>query len=159
MTTKVDIFLSEPMVVDFDLPSVNPEQLRFAYRLQLEDLESAEPGQHQGSDSPVLEEIFRIFNIEHPADYRNRSLSIGDVVTIDEARSYRCACVGWELLGMVVTPRDPHENAPENRPLPGSRQDDPIPLGFHQRNISQECHGPDHPDSANSQTGNSVSST
>lgn len=29
-----------------------------------------------------LNDIFRIFNIEHPANYRNRSLSVGDVIQI-----------------------------------------------------------------------------
>src|SRR5215469_13617253 len=31
----------------------------------------------------ILEELLGIFNTDHPADYRNRSLSVGDVVILE----------------------------------------------------------------------------
>jgi hypothetical protein len=33
--------------------------------------------------STILEDLFERFNIHHPKGYRNRSLSVGDVVTLD----------------------------------------------------------------------------
>lgn len=54
--------------------------------------------------SAALENIFRTFNIEHPEDYRNRSLSVGDVVQVTEDGHadgfyYACQPVGWERIG------------------------------------------------------------
>jgi hypothetical protein len=49
----------------------------------------------------ALAEMFRIFNSHHPADYRNRSMSVGDVVVIatDTYRdAYLCDVVGWKRI-------------------------------------------------------------
>lgn len=50
------------------------------------------------SDEAALEDVFRIFNIEHPLQYRNRSLSVGDIVSI-ENRNFTCESVGWKYVG------------------------------------------------------------
>lgn len=43
-----------------------------------------------------LDDVFFILNMKHPADYRNRSLSVGDVVVDrDAAKAYICLSVGW----------------------------------------------------------------
>jgi len=55
------------------------------------------------SEAALLEEIFRIYNIDHPADYADRSLSVGDVVEIN-GRRYACQPTGWTRL---VEPVDP----------------------------------------------------
>lgn len=65
-------------------------------------------------DTDNLEEIFRIFNINHPQDYRNRSLSMSDIVELYDAggsRFFYCDTVGFrkirfkpvEFLYMLLT--------------------------------------------------------
>lgn len=52
-----------------------------------------------GDDShrKILEKIFYVLNNEHPEDYSMRSLSIGDIVRIDD-NLYRCDAEGWTML-------------------------------------------------------------
>lgn len=49
------------------------------------------------SEQALLNEIYRIYNIDHPEDYEQRSLSAGDVVVIN-GRSFACQAIGWERL-------------------------------------------------------------
>lgn len=47
----------------------------------------------------VLEELFRIFNIEHPEDFRGHSLSVSDIVYFPEDEEYWiCDSFGWVNL-------------------------------------------------------------
>jgi hypothetical protein len=46
----------------------------------------------------ALEELFRRFNDEHPADFRSYSLSIADLVRIDGERFFYCDTSGWHPL-------------------------------------------------------------
>lgn len=102
-SVPVDIFLAHPIVMDVPLPDFDAEQMRFAYRVQLD---------YAKSDRLLLEEVFRMFNIEPPDDYRNRSLSVGDVVTIGETRSYRCDWTDWVPLSCELKRKLPAtENA------------------------------------------------
>jgi len=48
-----------------------------------------------GDPTRVLEDLFRTFNIDHPADFRSHSLSIGDRVVLGEV-TFECASMGWE---------------------------------------------------------------
>lgn len=51
------------------------------------------------------ETLFRIFNIEHPVDYRNRSMSVGDVVVLEEVGAlwaYACMPVGFAEIPVPV---------------------------------------------------------
>lgn len=41
-----------------------------------------------------LEDLFYIFNMEHPSGYKGRSLSVSDVIEID-GEYYYCQAVGW----------------------------------------------------------------
>jgi len=41
-------------------------------------------------DSAVLDRLFRKFNIDHPSDFRGSSMSVGDVVLLDDERLYYC---------------------------------------------------------------------
>jgi len=53
-----------------------------------------------GQDHLVLEDLYRIFNIDHPADFRAASMSIGDIVMLDRSRMFFCDRVGFvELTG------------------------------------------------------------
>jgi hypothetical protein len=55
-------------------------------------------------DQQALNQIFSAFNRdERPDGYRDRSLSVGDVVTLDSQSSYAVAGVGFEPLGRVRT--------------------------------------------------------
>ena len=42
----------------------------------------------------ALEELFRIFNVDRPAEYCGRSLSVSDVVLLDK-KPYYCDSFGW----------------------------------------------------------------
>ena len=49
----------------------------------------------QGNDIlGALESLFKTFNIDHPDDYRGRSLSVSDVVVLDDVKYY-CDSYGW----------------------------------------------------------------
>jgi hypothetical protein len=52
-------------------------------------------------DIEILDELFEIFNINHPKDYHARSLSVGDVVQIIRGniiKYYYCDMIGWQLI-------------------------------------------------------------
>jgi hypothetical protein len=49
-------------------------------------------------DAAALDKAFEIFNINHPSDYKQRSLSVGDVVVLDRTLAYSCESVGWKLI-------------------------------------------------------------
>jgi len=43
----------------------------------------------------ALELLFHIFNVDHPKDYEARSLSVSDIVVLDEEPFY-CDSFGWK---------------------------------------------------------------
>src|SRR5260370_38881790 len=87
---KVELFLADPIVSDFIGPqTADPERMKFAYRMYLTASVDA-------SDSDVLEAVFHTLNMNHPGDYHHRSLSAGDVVTLDSTRIYVCAPVACQ---------------------------------------------------------------
>lgn len=45
----------------------------------------------------ALEELFRLFNIEHPEDYQGRSMSVSDIVQVGNDYYY-CNSFGWENI-------------------------------------------------------------
>jgi len=49
------------------------------------------------SPQHALEELFEIFNIRHPEDFRGHSLSVSDVVELD-GKNYYCDSIGWKEL-------------------------------------------------------------
>jgi hypothetical protein len=63
------------------------------------------------SDLGACDYLFEIFNIRYPRDYRNRSMSVGDVIVLDNGKAYAVEPVGWKeiqfpadrLLGAVNT--------------------------------------------------------
>lgn len=50
--------------------------------------------------SYILEHLFMIFNNKHPANYRARSLSVGDVVELD-GKLYLCSVFGYKPTSFV----------------------------------------------------------
>jgi hypothetical protein len=58
-------------------------------------------------DKIVCEVLFERFNIDHPVDYHNRSMSVGDVVILDGNRAYTCAGFGFNPIAMPELPARP----------------------------------------------------
>ena len=55
----------------------------------------------QDNDLVILEHLFHVFNVDHPDGYKGRSLSVSDIVVIEEGaerRVYYCDSFGWEVL-------------------------------------------------------------
>ena len=46
----------------------------------------------------ILEELFRVFNIEHPEDFQGRSMSVSDIVQLGDDDYYYCDSFGWENI-------------------------------------------------------------
>ena len=92
---KVELFLAEPMVLARPLPPLNPGQMKCVYWMGLAVSQDA-------TDADVLDAIFCTFNMNHPADYHHRSLSAGDVVTLDGERSFLCDVTGWKRLDYAL---------------------------------------------------------
>ena len=42
----------------------------------------------------VLEELFDMFNVRRPEDFKGRSMSVSDIVEVD-GDNYYCDAVGW----------------------------------------------------------------
>ena len=47
------------------------------------------------SEFEILEEIFTLLNINHPEDYKGHSLSVSDIVVIND-HYYYCDAYGWK---------------------------------------------------------------
>jgi hypothetical protein len=65
-----------------------------------------------GKRQYALESLFETFNINQPKDYKDRSLSVGDVVVLNDGTNdivYGCMGVGWErVAGWVPTTKNPN---------------------------------------------------
>ncbi len=93
---KVELFLADPIVSDYAGPlSADPQRLKFVYGMNLTASVDA-------SEADILETVFYTFNMNHPADYHDRSFSVGDVVTLDSNRSYICAPLGWQPMNLTL---------------------------------------------------------
>ena len=46
----------------------------------------------------LLEEIFRIFNVYMPKDFEGHSLSVGDIVELDDGYTSICDVFGWREI-------------------------------------------------------------
>ena len=55
----------------------------------------------------ILEELFRIFNVDHPADFRGHSLSVSDIVALKKDGNdywywYYCDSFGWKEITEIM---------------------------------------------------------
>ena len=67
-------------------------------QINLDDYEVVYEGELECSEiSEALEELFEIFNIRHPEDFKGRSLSVSDIVEVD-GENYYCDAAGWKKL-------------------------------------------------------------
>ena len=46
----------------------------------------------------ILEDLYVKFNIDHPADYTGRSLSVSDLVVLEDTGTYFCDSFGWKQI-------------------------------------------------------------
>ena len=65
----------------------------------LNDYETTYEGEIESDKTPtaILEDLFYVFNMERPEDFRGHSLSTSDVVELDGV-NYYCDWVGWKKL-------------------------------------------------------------
>jgi hypothetical protein len=58
------------------------------------------------TDTAALEYLFRKFNIDLPADFKSYSLSVADLVILNDSRVYYCDTAGWKLVQQFVARND-----------------------------------------------------
>ena len=63
-------------------------------KVNLNDYEEVWSGEVEAKD---LEDVYFIFNMNHPLDYKGRSLSVSDIVE-ENGHKWYCDIIGWKLL-------------------------------------------------------------
>lgn len=48
----------------------------------------------------ILENIFIKFNVSHPKDFKGHSLSMSDIVILDN-QTYLCDMIGWKKVNLI----------------------------------------------------------
>lgn len=68
--------------------------------IKLEDYEAVYTGRIEPRETAMqtLEEIFTMLNINHPADYQNRSMSVSDLVGLEGEGLYFCDSIGFKKI-------------------------------------------------------------
>lgn len=51
------------------------------------------------NEEDILEELFEMFNINHPEDFEGHSMSVGDIVIIERKNVWFCDSIGWKKIG------------------------------------------------------------
>ena len=54
----------------------------------------------EAKDNEILEHFFEVCNLTHPEGYTGHSLSVGDIVELDD-RLYICSAFGWNKINWV----------------------------------------------------------
>ena len=66
--------------------------------IDLNDYEVVYEGELDYPEMPnALEELFEIFNVKRPNDFKGRSMAVSDIVEV-EGKNYYCDAVGWKEL-------------------------------------------------------------
>ena len=64
--------------------------------ISLDDYKMVYEGEIQTEDfDKALEELFIKFNTDHPKDFKGHSLSVSDLIEIDN-KLYYCDSIGWQ---------------------------------------------------------------
>jgi len=74
---------------------------QFGHAMELADAGETYDPADPSDDSEVLEDLYETYNNVHPAHYRNRSMSVGDVVVLglgDRVRAYAVDTCGFKKL-------------------------------------------------------------
>lgn len=49
------------------------------------------------SENKLLEDLFVKFNVNHPSDFKGHSLSVSDIVVLENGKKFYCDLFGWIL--------------------------------------------------------------
>ena len=89
----------------FQLPVENDNAFmnhRFAEAhggVKIRDYETVYTGYIDGTEPiEILERLYEIFSRNHPADYKGRSLSVSDLVALEDTGTYFCDSFGWKQI-------------------------------------------------------------
>ena len=67
--------------------------------IHFSDYKTVYTGEIDGNDpNEILEKLYVMFNLNHPADYRGRSLSVSDLVALEDTGTYFCDSFGWKQI-------------------------------------------------------------
>lgn len=67
-------------------------------KINLDDYEVVYEGKLDYLEMPnALEELFDIFNVRRPNDFKGHSMSVSDIVEVD-GKNYYCDAAGWVEL-------------------------------------------------------------
>ena len=67
-------------------------------KINLDDYEVVYEGELDYPEMPnALEELFEMFNIRRPEDFKGHSMSVSDIVEVD-GENYYCDAMGWVKL-------------------------------------------------------------
>ena len=67
-------------------------------KIDLKDYEVTYEGELDYPEMPnALEELFDIFNVRRPNDFKGRSMAVSDIVEVD-GDNYYCDAIGWVEL-------------------------------------------------------------
>lgn len=67
-------------------------------KINLDDYEVVYEGKLDYLEMPnALEELFDIFNVKRPNDFKGHSMSVSDIVEVD-GKNYYCDAAGWVEL-------------------------------------------------------------
>jgi len=63
-----------------------------------QDYKKVYEGEEEGEDNiDILDKLFEKFNLAHPDDFRGHSLSVSDVIILDD-KMYYCDSIGWKEI-------------------------------------------------------------
>ena len=63
-----------------------------------QDYKKVYEGEEEGEDNiNILDKLFEKFNLAHPDDFRGHSLSVSDVIILDD-KMYYCDSIGWKEI-------------------------------------------------------------
>lgn len=72
-------------------------------QVDLDNYDLVYEGTHDSEAQSLLgiqEELFRKFNLEHPEDFKGRSMSVSDILEID-GEHYFCDSFGWNKVTLL----------------------------------------------------------
>ena len=85
------IYQADPHTCDYAFEWWSWAQDRFNFK----DYELVYEGDIKVEETyETLEDLFKIFNVDRPADFKGHSLSVSDIVELD-GKYYYCDNVGW----------------------------------------------------------------
>lgn len=101
---KIKVYLNKRMMAMAD--GFKPEDIDMENVYNIEPRPYMERDNDKWTDAEILEWVFTLLNIDHPADYKRRSLSTGDIVGLD-GRYYACQPLGWARIEEFVPKETP----------------------------------------------------